>query len=464
MSINFSDCGISEDIRQRLLKIGIEEPTAVQQHVIPLVSERRNILFQSETGTGKTFAYLLPLIQKLESEENPHRDVKVLIASPTYELASQIKQQLQLVSGIKAILCIGGAPISRQIEMLKEKPQIVIGGSSRLLELIHLKKLKADHVETLVLDEADRLLSPELRDDTEALLERLPRRVQLIGNSATVSDYTRRILQQARDGLEGSSDDIREGGQNAITLITLPAEDILRKKITHWAIFSQRRDKIDALRSFIHAVKPKKMMVFTARADQIDNIVEKLRFRKIEVEGFSAKIDKNLRKEAIDRFRSGKTPILVTTDLASRGLDIAGVTHVVQMDLPEKFDFFIHRAGRTARAGQTGINCVIGDEFEMEQYARLEKKLKLTVYPKILYDGKVMDASEVQMYDEEDDEVPVSEGNESPKKTLDEKTEKTERKPSSGHRGKRDSAEGTKFYERIKRPKKKHGKRRKSHD
>lgn len=411
MSTYFSDCGINPEIQKRLEEIGIVEPTPVQQNVMQKVLAQKNILFQSETGTGKTFAYLLPLIQRLETEENPHRDVKILIASPTYELASQIKQQLQLISKIKAQLCIGGAPISRQIEMLKEKPEIVIGGSSRLLELIHLKKLKADHVQTLVLDEADRLLSPELRDDTEALLERLPRKVQLIGNSATVSDYTRKILQKARDGLDGSTEETKEGGSNAIELVTLPPEDILRKKITHWAIFAQRRDKIDTLRSFINAVQPKKLIVFTSRTDQVDNIVEKLRFKKLEVEGFSAKADKKVRKEAIDRFRSGKTPILVTTDLASRGLDIAGVTHVVQMDMPEKADFFIHRSGRTARAGQSGFNCVIGDELEMEQYARLEKKLKITVYPKILYEGKLMDASEVPMEDMEEPEEKTSGNN-----------------------------------------------------
>lgn len=418
MSNKFFDYGIPADLEQRLEAIGITEPTAVQQNVMPLVDDKKNILFQSETGTGKTFAYLLPIVKRLEAEENPHHDVKILIASPTYELASQIKQQLQLISKIKAQLCIGGAPISRQIEMLKEKPEIVIGGSARLLELIHLKKLKADHVQTLVLDEADRLLSPELRDDTESLLDRLPRKVQLIGNSATVSDYTRRILQQARDGLDGSEESTKEGGSNAIVLVTLPPEDVLRKRITHWAIYAERRDKIDTLRSFINAAKPTKLMVFTSRTDQVENIVEKLRYKKLEVEGFSAKADKRDRKEAIDRFRSGKTPILVTTDLASRGLDIAGVSHVVQMDMPEKTDFFVHRAGRTGRAGQKGFNCVIGDALEMEQYARLEKKLKIVVYPKILYDGKVLDASEVVMEEPEENTA-------------------TERKPNRGNKNRK---------------------------
>lgn len=435
MDKQFSDFGIGEEIIQRLSAAGITSPTAVQQKIMPLVAEGKNLMFQSETGTGKTFAYLLPILQRLCDNPKSSNPVRVLVASPTYELASQIKAQVRLVSDVKCALCIGGAPISRQVELLKEKPQIVIGGPARLLELIHLKKLKADAVETLVLDEADRLLSPELRNDTEGLLERLPRRVQLIGNSATVSDYTRKVLQNARDAIDraseekapaesgkasGSKDSAgkistdmaangnkdagtkdsgntpadrnpadRKQAASAIEFITLPTEDVLRKRITHVAIFAERRDKIDTLRSFINAVKPKKLLVFTAKSDQIENIASKLRYRKLECEALSAKIGKQERKSAIDRFRSGKVTILVTTDLASRGLDIPDVTHVVQLDLPQTADFFIHRAGRTARAGKTGMNCVIGDAYEMQDFAKLEKKLGLKVYPKILYKGKL---------------------------------------------------------------------------
>lgn len=379
----FLELKVDESIVSKLEEIGITEPTEVQKKIIPLISEGKNIMFQSETGTGKTFAYLLPLLSRLNSTEN--RMARLMIASPTYELASQIKVQVQKISGIKCTLLIGGAPISRQIELLKEKPEIVIGGPARLLELIHLKKLKADGIETLVLDEADRLLSPELRDSTKGLMERLPKSVQLIGNSATVSKYTREILQKARNGI------LNDEKENAILFVALPMENVLRKQISHWAIFSERRDKIDTLRSFINAEKPKKLLVFTSKSDQIENIASKLRFKKIDCETLCGKTNKVDRKSAIDRFRSGKTKILITTDLASRGLDIEGITHVVQMDLPEKEDFFIHRAGRTARAGATGINCVIGDAWEMENYARLEKKLKITVFPKMLYKGNVVD-------------------------------------------------------------------------
>ncbi|MBB5218515.1 ATP-dependent helicase [Treponema rectale] len=373
---------LSKETVENLNKNGITSPTPVQQKVIPLISQRENILFQSETGTGKTFAYLIPLVERLLKLDNPKKEVKLLIASPTYELASQIKIQFQKLSSLKCILCIGGAPVSRQIEMLKEKPVAVIGGSARLLELIHLKKLKADAVDVLVLDEADRLLSPELRDETIALMERLPKSVQLIGNSATVSEFTRKTLEKMRTeaGIEGSS----------MILVELPKEDVLQKRIEHQALFSERRDKIDTLRSYINAVKPEKLIVFTSKTDQVENIASKLKFRKIECEGLCRHSDKKERKTVIDRFKSGKLKILITTDLASRGLDIPDITHVIQMDLPENDDFFIHRAGRTARAGKTGINCVIGDEVEMHRYAALEKKLHLKVYPKILYGGKLL--------------------------------------------------------------------------
>ncbi len=387
----FASLGIEEKIISRLKEKGITEPTNVQKQVITLVKDGKNVMFQSETGTGKTYAYLLPLIQKLEAEDNPKKEVKLLIASPTYELSSQIKAQVQAVSDLKCILCIGGAPLTRQIEMLKEKPVIVIGSTGRLLELIHLKKLKADAVETLVLDEADRLLSKELRKDTEALMERLPRKVQLIGNSATVSEYTRKSLEKVRDGLLKADDETTgDEKDNPILLVTLPPKDVLKFRITHWAIFAERRDKIDTLRSFIRAEKPEKMLVFTSHKDQIDNIVSKLRYKKIDCEGLSAATDKQKRKMAMDRFKSGKIKILVTTDLAARGLDIPDVSHVIQMDLPEEKDFFIHRAGRTARAGKKGINCVIGDEYEMRKYAVLEKQLGIKVFPKMLYEGKIV--------------------------------------------------------------------------
>ena len=374
----FLDLGISEELNAKLQENNLTTPTAVQSKVIPEILQNKSLLFQSETGTGKTFAFLLPILQNIKEDE---KSVQAIILSPTHELSSQIKSEIQKISNYKTMLCIGGTPLKRQIETLKEKPKVIIGSPVRIKELIFLKKIKTNSVRTIVFDEIDRLIEPEIRDDTVDLLKLLNSDVQLIGCSATVKPNVKKIFETALSSM-------RENSQ--IDYIELPLEDILQKRITHWAIYAEQRNKIDTLRSLINAIKPEKLLIFTAKTDQVANITQKLQFKKIDCVGLHSKTDKIQRKTIIDRFKSGKTKILITSDLAARGLDIQGVTHIVQMDLPSNDDFFIHRAGRTGRAGNTGINIVIGDGYEMKKYSNLEKKLKLVVYPKVLHSGKVV--------------------------------------------------------------------------
>lgn len=369
-----SEYTFSDSLLPVLQAKGITVPTPVQKTVIPVLTEGRNVLFQSETGTGKTLAYLIPFIEKIDPEI---RDVQLIIAVPTHELASQIKAEVQSVTDMKAALLIGGAPLKRQQELLKEKPLIVIGSPARLIELIRIKKLKVEKTQAFVLDEADRLFAPELRDASAELTRLMPPTAQIAACSATVKPALAKIITE-------SIDDSR-----TLDTILLPPEDILQRKITHWAFFAEQREKIDLLRKLLAAEKPAKALIFTARPDQVENIASKLQYKGIQCEVLHARADKQERKAAIDRFRSGKAVILVTSDLASRGLDFPGITHIIQMDVPVNDDFFIHRAGRTARAGATGINVMIGDAHEMRQLARMEKRLHITVYPKMLVNGTV---------------------------------------------------------------------------
>ena len=384
----FASLKISEKYTERLRENQITEPTAVQAQAIPEILEGTSLLFQSETGTGKTLAYLLPLLENAESHENPKKEVRIVIVAPTIELASQIKTQVKIVTDSKAALLVGGAPIKRQIELLKEKPLVVIGGPARLLELFHLKKLKLDGVEAVVLDEVDRLISPELRDETIELIKSMKKDVQLLAASATITASVQKILQETRIKQNGAS-------ESGLKTLFLPHEDVLRKRITHYALFAETRDKIETLRKLLVAEKPQKAIVFTSRVDQVANIVAKLKYKNIECYALTAKLEKTERKSTIDKFRSGKIKILVTSDLASRGMDIPDITHVIQMDMPGDEDFFIHRAGRTARMGKTGVNIVIGDAFEMRKYAAIEKKLKIKVYPRMLYKGTLVDPNEI---------------------------------------------------------------------
>ncbi len=361
---------LSENLKASLTSLGITSPTPVQSEVIPRILAGENVLFESETGTGKTFAYLLPLINKLESIED-HQRVRIIVVAPTFELASQINSACKSVTSHKSALMIGGAPLKRQIETLKEKPEIIIGTAARLVELIHLKKLKVEGLLAAVFDETDRLVKKESVEDTSSLRNLLPAGTQIIACTATISKQTKIFFADAKN-------------------VLMPPEDVLRKRITHWAIYAENRDKIDTLRKFLAAENPTKALIFTSRADQVENIYNKLTYKKVACAALHAKTDKQKRKAAIDRFRSGKEKILITSDLAARGLDIPEISHIIQMDFPSDEDFFIHRSGRTARAGKSGINVVIGDEWEMRHFAQLEKKLGITVYPKEVRGGKVL--------------------------------------------------------------------------
>lgn len=363
---------LPEILKEKLKSKNIENPTKVQEKVIPLIAEGKDIVFQSETGTGKTLAYLLPIFEKMLSEENPAKNIRLLVIAPTFELASQIKQNVQTFSDFKSALFIGGAPIKRQTESLKEKPEIVVGTAARILELIRLKKLKTQELKFVVFDEADRLVKKELLNEMKSLVSLIPENAQKIACSATVDEKTKKFFC----------------GSEAVIL---PEEDVISKNITHWAFFAEQREKIDLARKILNALDYTKVLVFTSRADQVEIIKQKFRFKNINCSALHAKTDKQERKSAIDRFRSGKEKILITSDLSARGLDIPEISHIIQMDFPSDEDFFVHRAGRTARAGKTGTNIVIGDEYELRNFATLEKKLKITVYPKEVRNGKIIE-------------------------------------------------------------------------
>ncbi|MBQ9631073.1 MAG: DEAD/DEAH box helicase [Treponema sp.] len=388
------------ELQENLKHLSITYPTAVQSKVIPLIQSKENILFESETGTGKTFAYMLPLLQdeynhhqcstkaaeyvthctnQNDYKNSSNKDVHIVICAPTLELASQIRDAIKSISSLNVALLLGGTPIKRQIELLKEKPPIVVGNVARIVELAKLKKLKLASVKAIVFDEVDRLVKKEIINETKNLLDLLPKDVQVIACSATITKQTQNFF-------------------STCTFVKMPQEDVLRFRIEHWAIFSENRNKIETLRKLILALNnseedtksgAKKILIFTSRSDQVQNICNKLNYKNIFCEGLHTKKRGQERKSCVERFRSGKTKILVTSDVASRGLDIPDIEYIIQMDFLSDSDFFIHRAGRTARANKKGVNIVIGNEAELLEYSTLEKKLKLVVYPKIVYGGQI---------------------------------------------------------------------------
>jgi superfamily II DNA/RNA helicase len=420
---SFPELGTAPFFIERLAERGIKCPTEIQRLVIPPLLSGESVLFNSATGTGKTFAYLIPLFQSLFAskgglaadggEVSYHGGwPRLLICAPTYELCSQIKGEADFllrdlpVNGSgpkdgdgpdradrgappKVGLVIGAAAMGRQIDALKkDKPQVIIGNPGRLLQLARMGKLRLRAVEALVLDEGDRLTADELFAGTRELVSLVNPKRQTIACSATVSAGSRERLVPMMGG--------------SPRIIAAEDGEVLRGAIEHWALFSEERRKVSILRSFLAAASPLKALVFTARPWQVGNIVSQLQYRRLAAGALHGDMDKKARKQALEDFRRGRTDILVTSDLAARGLDISGVTHIIALDVPETGDPYIHRAGRTGRAGNRGVMVTIGDEEDLQRLAKLEKKLGIVIYPKELYGGKIAAPSPSEYNTEEE--------------------------------------------------------------
>jgi superfamily II DNA/RNA helicase len=404
----FEDLGVSSLFSSRLGERNIYKPTDIQIRVIPELLEGRSLAFRSATGTGKTFAYLIPLFQRLFPDplsgppEGPPPEATggyagptVLILAPTCELCSQIRAEAdfllaastppaRLPAGVvpSTGLLIGSGNLKRQIDALKkDRPAVVVGNPGRILLLVRMGKLKFGTLRSLVLDEGDRLATEDLRGETLELLEFIaggPSRRQAgfirVACSATLS------LKNLGTLLPLMGEDLK--------IIETDSQEILRERIRHWAIWSESRRKIETLRSFLAAAKPGKALVFTGRSWDAEHIVSRL--EHLPAAALYGHLEKKQRRNAVAAFRSGTLQVLVSSDLAARGLDIPGITHVIALDVPPDADLYTHRAGRTGRAGKQGIMVSIGDEVEMRRLALLEKRLGLTVYPKELCRGRIV--------------------------------------------------------------------------
>uniref|UniRef100_A0A7C3I0D5 DEAD/DEAH box helicase n=1 Tax=Gracilinema caldarium TaxID=215591 RepID=A0A7C3I0D5_9SPIR len=394
MITTFEQLGLAPLFIDQLLERSFSKPTLIQERVIPVLLGRRDCLFQSATGTGKTFAYLLPLIQNLledllEDPGSKRGGPQLVVCGPTYELCAQIKKETDFIlegSPLKAVLLMGGANISRQIETLKkEKPQIVIGNMGRIIQLERMGKLSLKQVRQVVLDEADRLVADDLVDETSHFMSLLPRERLTVACSATIGEKARqRLIPFFREDLLD---------------ITVEDREVLQKNIEHWALYAEDRRKIGTLRSFLAATNPKKALVFFNINGQIGNVVSQLQFHKIAAAGLFGDMEKQARKKAMDDFRAGRVRVLVTSDLAARGLDIQDITQVIALDVPDSTDAYAHRAGRTGRSGKHGIMITIGDEVELQRLSKLEKKLGIVIYPKILYKGQVLAPQPIEDHD-----------------------------------------------------------------
>ena len=378
MNQSFAELGIQGALVQGLAKAGITVPTQIQEEVIPEVLAGKDVVGQSATGTGKTLAFLLPLFQKID---HARRDTQAIVLAPTHELAMQIFREAQLLADnsglpVTSAVIIGDVNIARQIDRLKERPHLLVGSSGRILELIQKRKINAQTVKTIVLDEADRLLDDNHRVSATAIIKATQKDRQLLLFSATIPTAA---LEKAL------------GMSNDAVVVTIAAPAAVPAEIEHLYFVVETRDKIEFLRKLLASLQVDRALVFINTSAAIEETVAKLCHHGVAATGIHGSSVKKDRQGAMESFRDGRTGVLVASDLAARGLDIAGISCVINLELPEDPQAYQHRAGRTGRAGATGMTLSIVDQAEEKRIAFLQKKLNIKIVPKRLAFGKIVD-------------------------------------------------------------------------
>lgn len=380
MSEKFRAIAVEPVWAEALEKMDIIDPTPIQCQVIPAAIAGKNIIGQSATGTGKTISYLVPLLQKIELSNS---NVQAIVLAPTYELGMQIFRQAELLvqNAGQPITCaslIGGANIARQMEKLKKKPQLIIGSAGRIMELKKKGKLKLENVKTVVLDEVDKLLDDQNQAGVRQVIDSIKREeCQYLLVSATISPRTLNRANFVSDS----------------QLIRLQEKDISQMKIENVAFIAEFRDKLEVLRKLTNLLPIQRGLVFVNRNDNVVSSLEKLRFHGLKVAALYATAEKMERKRALEDFSRGKVQLLLASDVAARGIDIADIDFVVNLDLPEDEKVYLHRAGRTGRAGKSGCVISLADPKEVLKLNNFIKKIKATLQLKKLQQGKIITAT-----------------------------------------------------------------------
>lgn len=379
----FAPLGLSPALLSALEKQGIACPTEIQRRLIPELLSGKDAIARSETGSGKTLAYLLPIFERLDLSV---RGTQAIILAPTHELAAQVFRQAELLqenSGIGAgcALLIGAAGIARQMERLKAKPRIIVGSPGRILDLIRRRKVQAHLVKTIVLDEGDRLLEDGNIADVREVVRATLKERQIAVLSASIGAETKEraagLMKPGFALVEAESPAIPEG-------------------LSHYYILSPPREKFVNLRKILAGEKPEKAIVFLNNPENIEVTVDKLCYHGIRAAGIYGTAGKLERKNALADFREGRVSVLVASDIGSRGLDIEGVSHVINLDVPEEPAHYLHRAGRCGRKGMPGTAITIVTPYERRWVHKYEKAWGLRFVQKEMSYGRLTDSSKTK--------------------------------------------------------------------
>ncbi len=335
----FSDFKVDDRLKQNIARKGFILPSPIQDQAIPNALDGRDIIGLANTGTGKTAAFLIPTINKILNDKKH----KAIIITPTRELAIQIQREcIELTKGLAMfnVTCVGGAPIRPQIMALAQKHNIIIGTPGRLKDLFEQGKLDLSDVSTVILDEADRMLDMGFIDDVRYFLRQIPDKRQMLLFSATMAPVIEKLVHEFLNSPVKISVKSRDTSKNV-------DQDVVRVQ--------DKTKKLEILCGLLTSPEFSKVLVFAETKRSVDRLEKDLQSHGFKAEAIHGDKRHRERQRALASFSTGKNQILIATDVAARGLDISGVTHVINYEIPQSYDTYVHRIGRTGRANQKGI-------------------------------------------------------------------------------------------------------------
>ncbi|HEP1684051.1 TPA: DEAD/DEAH box helicase [Streptococcus pyogenes] len=364
--MKFTEFNLSQDIQSAVVTAGFEKASPIQEMTIPLALEGKDVIGQAQTGTGKTAAFGLPTLNKIRTNENI---IQALVIAPTRELAVQSQEELFRFGrekGVKVRSVYGGSSIEKQIKALKSGAHIVVGTPGRLLDLIKRKALILDHVETLILDEADEMLNMGFLEDIEAIISRVPADRQTLLFSATMPAPIKQI------GVKFMKDPEH---------VQIKNKELTNVNVDQYYVRVKEQEKFDTMTRLMDVNEPELSIVFGRTKRRVDEITRGLKLRGFRAEGIHGDLDQNKRLRVIRDFKNDQIDILVATDVAARGLDISGVTHVYNYDITQDPESYVHRIGRTGRAGKSGESITFVSPNEMGYLSMIENLTKKQMKP-----------------------------------------------------------------------------------
>ncbi len=365
MTLSFKSLGLSEARIQQLEKLGFVTPTTIQSQAIPELLAGRDVVGQSQTGTGKTAAFSLPMLEQIDLE---NRVVQALILTPTRELASQVAEAIRSFSSnrrLHILTICGGQSIERQIKSLQRGSQIVVGTPGRVIDLLDRKDLKLDQVKWVVLDEADEMLSMGFIDDVKKILEQAPSERQTACFSATMPRAIRDLIHKFL---------------KSPATVTVEQPKATPSRIEQRVYMVPRGwTKSKALQPIMELEDPEAALIFVRTRKAAAELTSQLQSAGHSVDEYHGDLSQSQRERLLSRFKAGQVRWVVATDIAARGLDVDHLTHVINYDLPDQVESYIHRIGRTGRAGKTGTAISLIHPYDRRKMNLIERKVRQTL-------------------------------------------------------------------------------------